>query len=303
MPDVSRAIDRPELVARLASAGTVWINAPAGFGKSTLLAKYAHARSGAKVWYRIDELDSDLARFVATLAAAIEVQLAIDPGGLPRLGPGPQPTPSSFGRLFAQAALAASDTSLLFVFDDFHRVADDCPAAEFLSALIEELRGPHQLAVASRRSPTASLARAFVHGDAVELRASDLAMSGEEIARLAAVLGVRSPSVAEAEAIAQRTRGWAAGVRVILAAGGSWLESRSFPQSVPAERLADYFEHEVLSRLPEQSRALLERVAVASQVPVELAVELTGDKEAPQVLEDLAKQQLFVTASGTTQRV
>lgn len=303
IPDVSRVIDRPELVARLASARTVWINAPAGSGKSTLLAKYAHARNGAKVWYRIDELDSDLARFVATLAAAIEARLAMGPGRLPRLGRGPQPVPSGFGRLFAQAALAATDTSLLFVFDDFHRLPDDCAAAAFVSALIEELHGPHQLAVASRQPPVASLARSFVHGDAVELRAMDLAMSSEEVARLAAALGVRRPSVAEADAIAQRTRGWAAGVRVILAAGGPWLEPRSLPQPGPAERLADYFEHEVLSHLPEQSRALLERVSVASQVPAELAVELIGDKEAPQVLEDLAKKQLFVTASGTTQRV
>lgn len=303
IPDASKAIDRPQLVARLASERTVWIDAPAGFGKSTLLASYAHARSGAKVWYRIDELDSDLARFVATLAAAIEVQLTIGPGTLPRLGLGPQPVPSSFGRLFAQVVLATADTSLLFVFDDFHRLPDECAAATFLSALIEELRVPHQVAIASRRSPAASLARSFVHGDAVELRATDLAMSGEEVARLAAALGVRSPSVAEAEAIAQRTRGWAAGVRVILAAGGSWLEPHSLPRPGLAERLAGYFEHEVLSQLPEHSRALLERVSIVGQVPAELAVELLGDREAPQVLEDLAKEQLFVTASGTARRV
>lgn len=303
LPDVSRVIDRPELVTRLAAARTVWINAPAGSGKSTLLAKYAHARNGAKVWYRIDELDADLARFVATLAAAIEARLAIDPGSLPRLGRGPQPAPSNFGRLFAQAALAATDASLLFVFDDFHRLPDDCATAAFVSALIEELHGSHQLAVASRQPPVASLARLFVHGDAVELRAMDLAMSSEEVARLAVALGVRCPSVAEADAIAQRTRGWAAGVRLILAAGGSWLAPHSPPQSGQAERLADYFEQEVLLQLPERSRVLLERMSVASQVPVELAVELIGDEDSPRILEDLAKKQLFVTASGTTRRV
>ncbi|HXF46671.1 MAG TPA: BTAD domain-containing putative transcriptional regulator [Burkholderiaceae bacterium] len=297
LPVPGKALERRDLLQRIAVAQVVWLTAPAGAGKSTFLTSVLQRRQGLVAWYRIDEGDEDLVRAVALLADTLEHCWRMPHGVLPRLGPGPPPNATAFGRKFAEALFEASGEPMLLVFDDVHRISEHAPFLEFLSALSNEFRAPHQLAMAARRAPPPQMARLLVHGEALELRAADLAFNAQEIRALAQALRLPPMSAADFDLVLQRTRGWAAGVVALLSARGAG-DRAGLASELALRRLSDYFAHELLAALPERVPQILERVSVASIVPAELAIELSADVNAPAILEGLADRQMFVSRTG-----
>ena len=168
-------LERDRLFAWLEARATrrlIYLVAEAGFGKTTLMADFLRRSQLRTFWYRLDEDDTDSLVFIRYLVAACQ---AVDTNLLARCAslladsaPGPAPVEVVATTLLAEMG-SLGDVASALVLDDFH-VAESVPA---IGALVENLieRAPPGLKVivASRRTPSLSVAAMRARGEIAEL--------------------------------------------------------------------------------------------------------------------------------------
>ena len=212
----SDLISRPRLLERL-NAGlggkVTLVCAPAGFGKTTLLASWVEEIDRPTAWLSLDENDDDLASFVRSLTAALQ---SVFPDAFGAMASLLQAT--RFPALDSLVALFSNDLAdvaedLLLVLDDYHCIRTS-EVHRLLGQLVEHLPAQAHLVLSSRSDPQLPLARWQAQGQLHELRANDLCFTLEETeAFLARVMG--SVALHEvAGVLEERTEGWIAMVRL-----------------------------------------------------------------------------------------
>lgn len=299
------AVARPELLARLDGALAVpltLVAAPAGFGKTTLLAQWA-ARAHARVaWLALDPSDGDPVTFARYLVASLRAAgIAAGESALALLE-GPQPPPLTALLVQLLNDLAALDEEVAIIFDDYHVIA--AAVHEALALALERLPPRAHLVIAGRGDPPLPLARLRARGRLLELRAGDLRFTAAEAgAFLRDTMGLPLAD-AEVARLDARTEGWAAALQ--LAA----LALRGQPDAATAvaafagtsRHLFDYLAEEVLDRLPTHLRDFLLRTSVLERLSAELCDAVTGLGAGEQrggsqaLLAQLEREGLFLLA-------
>jgi len=293
-------VPRPRLVEALGEGlarGRVLVCAPAGFGKTALLAGWARGGGWPVAWLGLDGGDSDPARFWRYVVAALD---RARPGLAGRVGPllGP-PSPRSFvGLVTALVNELAADRGpdgVVLVLDDYH-LADSGPVHESVAFLLENLPPGLAVVVSGRAEPPLPLARLRAHGQLAELRAAELRFTGEEAAALlgeAAGPGLPGTAVA---ALVARTEGWAAGLQL----AGLSLRGHADPAGFAAafsgshRFVLDYLADEVLAGQPGPVRAFLLETSVLERLSGELCDAVTGRPGSQAMLENIERAGLFL---------
>jgi LuxR family maltose regulon positive regulatory protein len=299
----SDLISRPRLIERLNArlGGKITlVCAPAGFGKTTLLAAWVEEIDRPTAWLSLDEHDDELASFVRSLTAALQNIFPDAFGAMANLLQATRfPALDSLVALFTND-LADLPEDLLLVLDDYHRIRTS-EVHRLLEQLVEHLPAQVHLVLSSRTDPQLPLARWQAQGHLHELRGSDLRFTLEETeAFLAHELG----SIAAHEVagvLEERTDGWIAVLR--LAA----LSLHNAPdQTAFLERLGDatertisrYLVEEVLNQLASDVQELLDRMSMLEQFCTGLCRAIMGsDTSNAQVqatLEWLERSNLFL---------
>src|SRR5215471_12338991 len=167
-------VPRPRLVEAVGAGlarGRVLVCAPAGFGKTALLADWARGDGRPVAWLGLDGSDSDPVRFWRYVVAALE---RARPGLAGRVGP---PPPGSVEGLVTalinELATQPDDGEVLLVLDDYHLV-DSGPVHESVAFLLENLPPGLRVAISSRADPPLPLARWRARGQLAEVRAAVL---------------------------------------------------------------------------------------------------------------------------------
>ncbi|MFE9958490.1 LuxR C-terminal-related transcriptional regulator [Micromonospora sp. NPDC005299] len=292
---------RPRLLDRLdqGAAGPVTlVLAPAGWGKTTLLAGWARAvrAEPPPAWVTVEEGDTG-ERLWAYLAAALRAAAegVPDEGPRPPVPDGP-PRPDQLELL--AAALAARERPVLLVLDDLHRVTD--PAAlTGLEFLLRHTEGRLRLVAAARTDPPLALHRWRLAGELTEVGPGELAFTPDEVADLLVAHGVPLPAAAVPR-LADRTGGWPAGLRFAALALRAQADPARAVDGFAGDQpdVAGYLRDEVLAPLDPAARDVLRRSAVAAAVCADLADAVTGRPDAGQVLADLAREGGFVQQDG-----
>jgi LuxR family maltose regulon positive regulatory protein len=215
----SQLVPRPRLLDRLGPLRTLTlVSAPAGFGKTTLLAEWI-ARNGQcepdlrVAWLSLDDGDNDVSRFLAYVVAALQT-LDADLGSeaLSLLADAPAlPVDAALTALINDAATARG--RVVLVLDDYH-VIDAGPVHQAVGFLLDHLPPQLHLAIASRSDPPLPLARLRSRGELTELRAADLRFTRVEAVDFlnrAMDLGLSADDI---EALETRTEGWIAGLQL-----------------------------------------------------------------------------------------
>jgi LuxR family maltose regulon positive regulatory protein len=273
--------------------GRVLVCAPAGSGKTALLADWARGGGRPVAWLGLDDGDSDPARFWRYLVVALD---GARPGLAERVGP--PPPGSSEGLVMALVNELAADPGpdeVLLVLDDYHLV-DSGPVHSSVAFLLENLPPGLHVVVSSRSDPPLPLARLRARGQLAELRAADLRFTGEEAAALLGeAAGPDLPDAAVA-ALTARTEGWAAGLQLAGLSLRGQPDKAGFVAAFSGSHrfVLDYLADEVLERQDEQVRAFLLETSVLERLTGELCDAVTGRAGSQAMLQEIERAGLFL---------
>ena len=304
-------VPRPRLTRRLDEGmerRLVLISAPAGFGKSTLIAEWAQLRSRATpplpiAWISLDAGDNDPLRFWAYFVAALQ---KVQPGtgddllALLRTPPLP-PAEALLTELVNEIATIPSDFAL--VLDDYHTIA--APALHSaLAFLLEHLPPQMHLIVAGRSDPPLPLALLRSRDQSIELGAADLRFSPEEAAAFLNRAAGTALSPADVAALEARTEGWVAGLQLAVLSMQGADDVSGFIRAFGGSHrfVFDYLAQEILARQPEGVQAFLLQTAILERLSGPLCDALMGTPSAAiqepgqAMLERLEQANLFITA-------
>ncbi len=276
------------------------VSAPAGFGKTILLAQWA-ALSGAQVaWISLEEGDQEPQRFWTTVLAALD-------GLVPGVKRQALKTASAsaFPQHLALAAVlqvgASSQQPVLLMLDNYSAVqAAGAALHEGVAFLVEHLPPPVHLVLAARRDPPLPLARLRAHGHLYELRALELCFTREETAEfLSKQLGM-ALAAQDVARLHARTEGWVVGLQLAAQALKGEADLSSAIASFTGEHpyIVDFVTAEVLNKLPAASQQFLLEISVLGQLNGALCQAVTGLKQSQELLEMLAQEGLFLLPVG-----
>ncbi|MFC7877542.1 LuxR C-terminal-related transcriptional regulator [Isoptericola sp. NPDC057391] len=275
--------------ARTSGRRVVGITAPAGYGKSTLLAEWAARDERAVAWVSLDRLDDDPQHLLVVLASAVARAL---PGQADLVAGMTGPGTSVLGRAAPRlaSALRAAATPFVLLLDDLHVLRS--PAChDALGVVFADIPAGSQL-VAASRSAQPHLPRLRAAGDTVEIGAADLALDVAGTERL--FEAARVPVTHDvAAAVTERTEGWPAGVYL-----ASLVARHGDPRDVTVTGgdpyVADYLKREAFERVPATVQRFLRRTSVLEVLSAPLCDAVLGVRTSQRLLRQLEAANLFL---------
>ena len=274
------------------------VAAPAGAGKTVLLGEWVrHLPSGSWAWLSCDVSDADSTRFwAAVIAACAHLGEGIGEEARTLLAEDPLALGDVVPSLVND--LAMLDLPAVLVIDDLQVVPSGAVAP--LGLLVERLPPGMALVLGSRSDPPLALHRWRVTGLLGELRYDALRFSARETEQVLAANGVDlAPD--DADALTERTEGWAAGVQLAALALRDQPDPSGFVRAFAGSdhNVTDYLASEALGHLDAETLDFLLAIATLDEFDAERCRALTGRDDAADRLEAIAAANLFVVRVGT----
>jgi LuxR family transcriptional regulator, maltose regulon positive regulatory protein len=267
-PPAPRAgvLRRERLLRRLAASTDiplVLLVAPAGYGKTTLLAQWVEREPRPVAWISVDGDQADALAAVADSIDDLERPFAI-------------------------------------VLDDAHRLSAP-ESLEALAALADSVPDGSQLVLSSREEPALPVGRLRAHGRLVDLRTRDLAMTRREAAVMLSLAGLElAPE--DVAVLLQRTEGWPAGLYLAaLSLRDQSDVHRAVAAFAGDDRLtADYLRDELLDDLDPATRTFMWCTSVLDTLSGPLCDAVLDRKGSGAVLRDLSRSNALVVPLDST---
>jgi ATP/maltotriose-dependent transcriptional regulator MalT len=293
-------VSRPALLDRLVSGEPrrlTLVSAPAGWGKTTLLAEWAAdlREQRAFAWLALDRADNDPVRFWGYVIEALRtVEPALASTSLAALGvPGTDPAEVVLAPLLNE--LAELDRRIVLALEDYHLIQEP-DVHDGLALFVDRLPPTIELVIATRLDPPLPLPRLRAHGEMLELRANELRFGEEEAEELLrAAVGARLTNE-DVERLVQRTEGWAAGLYLAALSLSGRPDASAFIAAFAGDdrHVVDYLGGEVLDGLDEKTRGFLVRTSILERVSAPLCDHLLVSGDAAGVLLDIERANLFL---------
>jgi LuxR family transcriptional regulator, maltose regulon positive regulatory protein len=267
--------------------------APAGYGKTTLLAKWAEADPRRFAWVALDGRDDDALVFLRYIAAAIHGVEPIPAEVFEALsGPGGSTWSNRVPRV--GSALGALGAPLVLVLDDLHALANPS-CLDVLAGLFEYVPAGSQIAVASREDAALPLARWRAQGLVHEIGVGDLRLDEPEAKLLLEAAGVELDAD-ELSELTERTEGWPAGLYLAALSmqAGAPSPASAAGFSGGDRFVSEYFRFELLSRLPDAEAQFLKYTSVLDRMCGGLCDAVLETTRSADTLEALERRNCFV---------
>jgi LuxR family transcriptional regulator, maltose regulon positive regulatory protein len=298
-PPSPHLIARQQLVSRLEREvprrRLIAVAAPAGYGKTTLLAEWARKSAIAVAWLSLSDRDNDREQFLRYLLAAwaeVVPGIAESPLGF-LLGSHAPDHEAVLAAFVNQGSEAAGH--IAFVLDDYHVISE--PAVHSaLTYLIDHLPPNLHFVLSFRAEPELPIARYRARRQLFELWDDDLRFSPEETATLVERQMGLTLASDEAALLQTQTEGWAAGLQLsILGMRFRGAPERSSLSASGKNRfVADYLRSDVLAYLPEDTVRFLLQTGILERLSAPLCEAVTGEQGSQAMLERLERENLFL---------
>ena len=291
-------VPRPRLLALLDDGLTKKIcvlSAPAGFGKSTLLADWLHKTRLPAAWLSLDEHDNDFARFLKYLITSLqELDPAVDDTILDLLKT-PQPMLHNAALTTLLNQIEGIQTESVLVLDDFHWIKNP-DIHQALDFILGYLPPYLHLVISTRADPPLLLSRLRGHGDLLELRLADLRFTKEEAKQFLSNQTNLQLSQESITRLFDRTEGWVSGIQMAILSLQDKVDPDEFVHSFSGSNkyILDYLIEEVLQGQTPEVQQFLLSTSILDRLNGKLCTHVTGNSGSQEILEQLDKANLFL---------
>ena len=294
-------IPRAHLVERLqqgVARALTLVSAPAGFGKTTLLAQWL-AESGLPVaWLSLEAADNDPTRFLSYLIAALQtLDAQLGTTALAMLRTPQPPRPAAVLAVLVSELTSRDTGDFALVLDDYHVITAES-IQRGMAFLLEHLPPQLHLVLATRADPPLPLARLRAQGQLCEVRTADLRFGvAEASAFLQTVMGLALPPEAIAT-LERRTEGWIAGLQLAALSLQGRADISGFLAAFTGSHryVLDYLSDEVLARQDTSVQQFLLHTCILERLSGPLCDAVTEQEGSQAMLEALYRANLFVVA-------
>jgi len=297
-PRAHALVERERLFASLDDArarSVIWISAPAGAGKTSLVASYLEQRRRTGPWIQLERPDGDPAAFFHFLRLAASAVPGVSAERLPRHSIEYARDCSGFAlRFFRRLHGELGDDSVV-VLDNYQELAARSPMHRALASVAGEWPSTGNLVCVSRVDPPSAFARlraaarlALVDWNAMKLRLDEVQaivaarhqLSGDLVARLH-----------------EQSGGWAAGLVLLLERVRQTGRFEVLDSASDLQAIFDYFADQVFRACPETTREMLLRLSYLPRITASSAARITRRTDAAELLAGFARRNLFIGQS------
>lgn len=294
----SRFVSRFRLIEQL-NAGMagklLLVSAPAGFGKTMLLASWAELHRKHVAWLSLDRIENDPVLFCRYLVKTIQTVCAtIGNAAMETLRPMPQVPTNEFLSVLVSEIEESSETFLV-VLDDYH-VIENPSIHKAISFLLDRLPSNMILVLSSRSTPPIPLSRLRAGNQLTELGPSDLRFLTKEVEIFFNTIMGFDLEPADIATLQARTEGWITGLQMAALSMQGRNNIPSFIASFSGNNVyvVDYLASEVLMQLPSDVQTFLLDTSILTYLSASICNAVTGRKDSQQILERLDADNLFM---------
>ena len=306
-------VKRPHLVAQMNSGlerKLILVSAPAGYGKSTLLAEWVHQAPMPVAWLTLESGDNTPSRFWPYFISALQSLPALRKSFLKESHIGlegmPQPVPPEEYLAGLVDEITGVAAPFVLVLDDLHLITDPVIHNGLIFILDHLPASPEgfHLVVASRKDPPWPMARMRARAQTAELRSRDLRFSTDETAEfLIQTMGLQL-SDSDISRLDQRTEGWIAGLQMAALSMQQKEDVHAFLDEFSGSHryILDYLIEEVLSQQPPRVMDFLLKTSILDRLTASLCDTVAGGKDSQEILAKLEKSNTFLSSLDDEQR-
>lgn len=266
------------------------VSAPAGYGKTTLLATFAREAEFPVCWLTLDQTDRDVSVFTQHVVAALQRHFPAVGQQALQASASREPTPAAVAAALVSEIDAHVHTFFVIVLDDYHELDDAEQVNQAVDLLLTYLPEQCRLIIASRTIPAhLRLSRLAAQGEVAGLGASELAFTVDEVAGFLRNYGHHAVSEEEAVRWQEASHGWAAALVLSQEAAAPLGADIASPRE-----LFTFLSDEVMGSLPATAQQFLMQTSVLAPVTPAAANALLLRDDADTLLEELAGRLLFV---------
>lgn len=272
-------------------APAVWISAPPGSGKTTLVSSYLQKNTCASIWYHIDENDLDVATLFWYMRLAARDYSHQGYAQLPAYTSAYKGGLGAFAARYFEKLYTCLGQEFVIVIDDIHLAESNKSLLTVLSKAIAALPANGNIVITSRDPVPAEFCSMLANETLSVLDWEDLRLSADELRGIATM---RKPELSK-ESIEQLTAvvdGWVAGF--IFCLHHSELVPLTSDCGLHHEALFGYFANEVFERQGKRKQQQLMKMALFPRMTQAMACQLTENDSASTLLNYLHRQNYFV---------
>ncbi|MET4147345.1 LuxR C-terminal-related transcriptional regulator [Arthrobacter sp. UYCo732] len=293
-------VARPRLREKLrlgAESVLTLVSAPAGFGKTALLADWLAEAAGPDrcvAWLSLDPADSEPAAFWSCVATSLRSAVpGVGSAALELIASTPLATELVLTSLVNDLAAVPRDVWL--VLDDYHAV-DGHDVGTGMASFLEHLSPQVHVVLSTRSDPDLPLSRWRVSGELVEIRAADLRFTPDETAAYLNDVAGLDLGAGQVSTLDERTEGWIAALQLAALSLRGRDDVEGFIERFAGNDryIVDYLVEEVLERQPDAVRSFLLHTAVLDKLTGPLCDAVTGRSGGGGMLVTLERANLFV---------
>ncbi|WP_455222785.1 LuxR C-terminal-related transcriptional regulator [Kaarinaea lacus] len=315
-PILQTKLHRPQLTADLVNRNSLievmnrvrelpltLVSAPAGYGKSVLVAQWCEQLDFPTAWLSLDADDSDLRTFLEYFLAAIDGVVPNACKASRDLLEAVSPLPVQVVANYLLNDLDAMDTLFTMVLDDYHRIEALSPVQELMRCMLVHPPRKFHFIILTRHDPPLDLASLRAGHSINDVRLQDLRFTATEIGEFLNVKQDFSINDVDIKTLDFKVEGWVAGLRLVAMALRHTDDHDTFFKGLQGSlpQIQDYLLREVLGKQSAWIRDCLLASSVLDRFCMELLDTICASPDinqqpgfaASDFLEELLRNNLF----------
>jgi LuxR family maltose regulon positive regulatory protein len=308
-------LSRPRLTERLQanlSHPVTLVTAPAGSGKTTLVADFVRAHARRFVWYQLDQGDADPLVFLEYLTHGLRQAVPgfgdVTLSYLRQSADEIARSPARAVDVLLDEVLREVSQQLVVVLDDYHHLGRETAVHAVLDRLISYLPDVMHVIVVSRDVPPLALSRLRSQDALAIIDRQELLFTDEETSELFRQVFDLELSPAQLAEYRERTQGWITALQLVRQFAQREAQSSEVGAAGAADLreilrrsehdIFDYFAEEVFADEDEDVQRFLLRISLLERVELDACARLYPEVNSRHVLPDLVRRNVFMTVAS-----